>query len=380
MNRYLYAKNRPVVMTDPSGRRTMRGGAEMNCVWVPPKSATYWAHIHLPVLPNISITRTPAEEGYWCCPCSWAEHERYKCIVRPGTPAEDGTSRAPRGTCGPALRMVETYNVRCGAKPRPGRPCYVTFKGTSIRSGRSKERDVKGTIEVEVHPCLGVGCAPTRPPYFTCGPDITDKLLDVLARVMSGWGSTQYYEESVWTLACQILFPGAIASDQPIPTWPLGIYYAFRAWDIYDLHNYWESIGHWYKRFYGCNRGPACEGTVMVSSHGRNSCHYAWAVNYSVYGVLGVLCGVSLKAVLAHVWAFKRFMAAMHLPGYKKEDVYPAQAWAQWGWVGAKVGGKWNQTPIPGTGSQPQCRTCYQDYLSQLEAELRGPWGKIGFD
>jgi len=139
VNRYLYAKNRPLVMVDASGRECQgpgytshaAGGMRMTCVWEP-------------------ATR-PAERpgrGQWCCPCSGEKGEEWACMV---PRIREGRLNAPAGHWETQVRAVESYHVRCdcGEGPRVvGKECRVDFRVTRVSQPRHPTwwRDAQGEL------------------------------------------------------------------------------------------------------------------------------------------------------------------------------------------------------------------------------------------
>jgi hypothetical protein len=172
-----------------------------------------------------------------------------------------------------------------------------------------------------------------------CGPDITDKLEDLLDTVRTTFPG-QYLDVDL----CDRLFPFSVSHlisiiRQVIESGVSGVpqavldaletfWASFKAWDISQLNTYDTSIKPFYPT---CAEGDDCDQTVWVGTR----CFKAWAVNYSLLGVLGQQCGIPLNEVQGRVAMWKTVATVFLWPlGYRMGDVVAAQNWVRLGYLG----------------------------------------------
>jgi hypothetical protein len=164
------------------------------------------------------------------------------------------------------------------------------------------------------------------------------RLLKMVAR--GGFRRMRGYLEAIWDMVT--LFANS-----------------FTAWDITELHLYDQYIGSQYP---SCAAGDDCQKTVWVG----NGCFKAWAVNYSLYGLVGRLCNVPLGEVHGRISLWKTYAAILTLGTvYRLEDVEPAQNWAS---MGYSLSSPWPGDQMKSQGYAyvpcPKCATPFQDYLT----------------
>ena len=108
LNLYVYVNNRVIILVDPSGLRTMPGGAEKSCAWIRE--------------PNGS-----PRDGYWCCECPEPGNKRTPCVIQP-PPMESG---------GPQ-QLIESTNVTCGVNAERGARCSADFRVSQVLHRRTR--------------------------------------------------------------------------------------------------------------------------------------------------------------------------------------------------------------------------------------------------
>jgi len=153
-------------------------------------------------------------------------------------------------------------------------------------------------------PPAGGAAPPAAAPAFVCGPDVTQQVTDVIAKLRSDWGGWSSDQRGE-----------ACASLENVECGP-------DAWDIVQLHN-----NAWIYKDYrpACaseKADPKCGSSVQVGS----DCHNAGSVNYVIFGVMCDLCGI---------WKWTMHMAIrahkIHLSGYDA-DFDASMAWADAGY------------------------------------------------
>lgn len=191
-------------------------------------------------------------------------------------------------------------------------------------------------------PLSGGGSRPACKPK-TCGPDITDALNGLLARVESrfaGWGSI------LRANACTdlVTLPGAAI-----------------AWDINQL-----SRGG--REPFAARQRPKCSTcghTVQVGG----DCHYSGSVNYALFGVMMRLCHnhyVSEGSSVADWYSAKAMLDLIYLYKFDAANYQESREWASAGYRSSSFG------PTP-RGDRRQCGACTEPLKGPLNYRWL-PW------
>ena len=182
-----------------------------------------------------------------------------------------------------------------------------------------------------------------RPPSCvqpTCGPDVTEQLKAVLAKLAAKFASWTPAQQQA---ACNSFTDGSLDPlrnpSNPQPTY-------MNAWDIGELHNFggnqWIAQPPYYPT---CSSPPPCDRTVEVNGQ----CSYSGSVNYVLFGVMWKLCGKQQWTMDRLIWGWKGYV-----PFYRSAagNYEKSVEWADAGYNGWPV--------VAGTpaGDRPQCAHC----------------------
>ncbi len=130
VNRYLYAKNRPLVLVDASGREA-EDETSLRCRWIGPGAG--------------ARERTgPGPRGRWRCRCPEEEQKGWSCEVKP----PPGPGWSPRAE-------VEPTSIVCNCRDEESPYCKVTLRRTVTRQSGREEVVIFGPKEGR--------CVRTRP-------------------------------------------------------------------------------------------------------------------------------------------------------------------------------------------------------------------------
>lgn len=243
----------------------------------------------------------------YCCPApSW----RYWCGAQPGT-CEDRCTGENAFPC-------------TGLKPDK----YSGVNGVCCDSRYhvACDQDAKPRLS-------GGGSRPLCVPK-TCGPDVTDALVDVLSRVearFADWGSAKRFS----ACANLVTLPGAAIS-----------------WDINQLGpGGRERLTRRYR--------PKC-ATCGFSVQVGGVCHYTGSVNYALFGVMMRLCHGHFQGSTFESWFSREAM--LELIYTYKHDSGNYQASNEWALAGFRSS---SVSPTP-VADRPACGACTTPFRERL--------------
>jgi hypothetical protein len=194
-------------------------------------------------------------------------------------------------------------------------------------------------------PATGPSSGPgPSPATNTCGPDVTQQVIDVLALL-----SARYIS---WSRDKRLKQCNALESREC----------AGSDWDVVELHN-----RGWLDTYAPCaaKAGP-CKDTVHIDG----TCSYGGSVNYVVFGAMCKLCDIPKWLMEDMIWAYKGDVPFKHKasPNYG-----PSMDWARAGYD------VWPAAPTPAgdrPGCNASCPTAYHDapfqihWYPELETEV----------